>query len=67
MVLRRLRRVCARYRSFPTFVLASATVADPAAHATRLVGMPVQAVTEDGSPRAALTFGLWQPGDAGYG
>ena len=66
MVLRRLRRVCARYRSTPTFVLASATVADPAVHAGRLVGMPVRAVTEDGSPRAALTFGLWQPGETGY-
>ncbi|MEO7234390.1 MAG: DEAD/DEAH box helicase [Lapillicoccus sp.] len=62
MVLRRLRRVCARYRSEPTFVLASATVADPAHHAERLVGMPVRAVTRDGSPRAGLTFGLWQPG-----
>ena len=67
MVLRRLRRVCARYRSYPTFVLASATVADPSVHAARLVGMPVRAVTEDGSPRAALTFGLWQPGETGYG
>jgi DEAD/DEAH box helicase domain-containing protein len=66
MVLRRLRRVCARYRSTPTFVLASATVADPSIHAARLVGMPVQAITEDGSPRAALTFGLWQPGETGY-
>jgi DEAD/DEAH box helicase domain-containing protein len=66
MVLRRLRRVCARYRSTPTFVLASATVADPGEHAGRLVGMPVRAVTEDGSPRAALTFGLWQPGESGY-
>ncbi len=62
MVLRRLRRICARYRSAPTFVLASATVADPAGHAGRLVGMPVRAVTHDGSPRAGLTFGLWQPG-----
>jgi DEAD/DEAH box helicase domain-containing protein len=66
MVVRRLRRVCARYRSSPTFVLASATVAEPAVHAGRLVGMPVQAVTDDGSPRAALTFGLWQPGDTAY-
>ncbi len=67
MVLRRLRRVCARYRSYPTFVLASATVADPSVHAARLVGMPVRAVTDDGSPRAALTFGLWQPGETGSG
>ncbi|HET7303797.1 MAG TPA: DEAD/DEAH box helicase [Segeticoccus sp.] len=60
-VLRRLRRVAARYRTDPTFVLASATVADPARHAGRLVGMPVRAVTEDGSPRGALTFGMWEP------
>ena len=62
LVLRRLRRVAARYRSFPVFVLASATVADPAVHAARLVGMPVRPVTQDGSPRAAMTFGLWEPG-----
>ncbi|MFZ1285418.1 MAG: DEAD/DEAH box helicase [Candidatus Phosphoribacter sp.] len=61
LVLRRLRRVAARYRSTPTFVLASATVADPAAHAQRLIGMPVRPVTRDGSPRAAVTIGLWEP------
>jgi DEAD/DEAH box helicase domain-containing protein len=60
-VIRRLRRVAARYGSFPTFVLASATVSDPATHASRLVGMPVTAVTQDGSPRGALTFALWEP------
>jgi DEAD/DEAH box helicase domain-containing protein len=60
-VLRRLRRVAARYRATPTFVFASATVADPQEHACRLLGMPVSAVTEDGSPRAAMTFGLWEP------
>ncbi len=62
LLLRRLRRVAARYRSSPTFVLASATVADPAVHAGRLIGMPVRPVTRDGSPRAAMTFGLWEPG-----
>ncbi|PRY59500.1 DEAD/DEAH box helicase domain-containing protein [Knoellia remsis] len=60
-VLRRLRRVCARYRSEPTFVLASATVSHPGAHASRLVGMPVAPVEEDGSPREAMTFALWEP------
>ena len=60
-VLRRLRRVCARYGADPTFVLASATVADPDGHATALVGRPVRAVTEDGSPRAAMTAALWEP------
>ncbi|MDN5795968.1 MAG: DEAD/DEAH box helicase [Intrasporangium sp.] len=60
-VLRRLRRVAARYRAEPTFVFASATVADPQEHAARLLGMPLTAVTEDGSPRGAMTFALWEP------
>jgi DEAD/DEAH box helicase domain-containing protein len=60
-VLRRLRRVAARYRAHPTFVFASATVADPAEHASRLLGMPLSSVTEDGSPRAPMTFALWEP------
>jgi DEAD/DEAH box helicase domain-containing protein len=63
-VVRRLRRVAARYGADPTFVLASATVREPARHASRLIGMPVTAVERDGSPRAAMTFGLWEPGPA---
>jgi DEAD/DEAH box helicase domain-containing protein len=66
-LLRRLRRVCARYGSYPTFVFASATVRDPGAHASRLLGMPVAPVTEDGSPREAMTFALWEPGLLGEG
>ena len=62
-LLRRLRRVAARYGSAPTFVLASATVRDPAVHAERLVGVPVTAVERDGSPREAMTFGLWEPAE----
>ncbi|TWP34301.1 DEAD/DEAH box helicase [Leekyejoonella antrihumi] len=61
LILRRLRRVAARYRSAPTFILTSATTAHPAEHAQDLIGLPVQAITEDGSPRAARTFGLWEP------
>ena len=60
-VLRRLRRLCAHYGSSPTFVLASATVADPATSAARLIGEPVTAVTEDASPRGATAFALWEP------
>jgi DEAD/DEAH box helicase domain-containing protein len=60
-VLRRLRRVSARYGADPTFVLASATVAEPAVHAGALIGRPVRAVTVDGSPRPAMTAALWEP------
>lgn len=60
-VLRRLRRVARRYGADPVFVLASATVSDPASSAARLVGAPVTAVVTDGSPRGRTTFALWQP------
>jgi len=60
-VLRRLSRLCERYGAAPTFVLASATVSDPAASASRLVGVPVEAVSEDSSPRGAAHFALWEP------
>jgi len=60
-VLRRLRRLANRYGADPTFVLASATLGNPAELASRLVGLPVEAVTADGSPRGRVTFALWEP------
>ncbi|GHC35483.1 helicase [Streptomyces cinnamoneus] len=60
-VLRRLRRVCARYGSDPVFLLASATASDPATAACRLTGVPVAEVTEDASPRGDVVFALWEP------
>ncbi|MEV6013152.1 DEAD/DEAH box helicase [Streptomyces sp. NPDC051976] len=60
-VLRRLRRVCARYGAEPVFLLASATAADPARAASRLTGVTVAEVTEDTSPRGELAFALWEP------
>ena len=61
LVLRRLRRICARYGSSPTFVLASATAREPERSASRLVGLPVAAVTDDASPRGTTQFALWEP------
>ncbi|HEV7206770.1 MAG TPA: DEAD/DEAH box helicase [Jatrophihabitans sp.] len=60
-VLRRLQRVCAQYGSSPTFVLASATVSTPAESASRLIGRPVTAVTDDASPHGSTVFALWEP------
>ncbi len=60
-VLRRLRRLCARYGSAPVFLLASATAAEPSAAAGRLTGLPVQEVADDASPRGELLFALWEP------
>ncbi|SEL39618.1 DEAD/DEAH box helicase [Streptacidiphilus jiangxiensis] len=60
-VLRRLRRLCARYGADPVFLLASATVAEPGHSAERLTGLPVAEVTSDGSPRGETVFALWEP------
>ncbi len=60
-VLRRLRRLCARYGSAPVFLLASATAAEPSAAAGRLTGLPVHEVADDASPRGELLFALWEP------
>src|SRR6201996_5738053 len=67
-VLRRLRRVTARYSTGaapgatgPVFILASATIGNPEECARQLTGLAVTAVTDDGSPRAPMTFALWEP------
>ncbi|MFF3743416.1 DEAD/DEAH box helicase [Streptomyces kronopolitis] len=60
-IVRRLRRICARYGSDPVFLLASATAAEPGPAATRLTGLPVVEITQDTSPRGELVFALWEP------
>ncbi|WP_229376321.1 DEAD/DEAH box helicase [Streptomyces spirodelae] len=60
-VLRRLRRVCARYGSEPVFLLASATAAAPGEGAARLTGVRPVEITEDTSPRGETVFALWEP------
>ena len=60
-VVRRLMRLAAHYGAAPVPLLASATVAEPGVTAQRLVATEVEEVTEDGSPRGALAFALWEP------
>jgi DEAD/DEAH box helicase domain-containing protein len=60
-IVRRLRRICSSYGAQPTFVLSSATVADPGVSAGRLTGLPVRAVTEDSSARGQVSLALWEP------
>lgn len=61
MVLRRLLRLCARYSSAPTVIFASATTDSPGTTAAELIGLPVEEVTDDGSPQGARTVALWEP------
>ncbi|MEV6036225.1 DEAD/DEAH box helicase [Nonomuraea sp. NPDC052116] len=60
-ILRRLRRVCARYGSRPTFLLASATASEPGAFGMRLTGLEMDEVTVDASPKGSTTIALWEP------
>jgi len=61
MVLRRLRRLVARYGGDPQFVVASATVGNPGELAERLVGLPFTVVAGDDAPRGEKLFALWNP------
>ena len=60
-VLRRLRRLALAYDADPTFVLASATIANAGELASRLTGLDVRVVDDDTSPRAEREVVLWNP------
>lgn len=60
-VLRRLKRLCAFYGANPQFICCSATIANPAALAERLIEAPVQVIDDDGSPRGVKHFVFYNP------
>ena len=60
-LLRRLRRLCHHYGADPTFVCCSATIGHPERLASALCGVPVEAVVDDGSPRAERLVAVWNP------
>jgi DEAD/DEAH box helicase domain-containing protein len=61
LVLRRLRRLCQIYGAQPQFICCSATIANPGAHAEKLVGLPFSTVNNDGSPHGGKDFVFWNP------
>ena len=60
-VLRRLRRIARIYGSEPQFLLATATISNPAGLGQDLLGTPVTVIADDAAPRAERTVVLWNP------
>ncbi len=60
-VLRRMDRICRHYGADPQFICSSATIHNPRGHAERITGRPIELIDNDGSPRGAKYFVLWNP------
>ncbi|MEP6870282.1 MAG: DEAD/DEAH box helicase [Anaerolineaceae bacterium] len=60
-VVRRLRRICQFYGSDPTFILSSATIANPAELAAALVGDDVTLVDDNGAPSGERVVVIHNP------
>ncbi len=60
-LIRRLKRVCAHYGSHPTFVLCSATIANPGDLARQLIEEDVALVDDNGAPTAAKHVVFYNP------
>ncbi|MEM6532055.1 MAG: DEAD/DEAH box helicase [Myxococcota bacterium] len=60
-VLRRLQRIAAFHGSSPTFVFASATIGNPAEHASAILGRPVECVSESGAPTGGRRLVVYNP------
>ncbi len=60
-VIRRLKRVAAFYGAQPQFILTSATIANPAELAEKLIEEPVTLIDRDGSARGERHFILYNP------
>ena len=60
-VIRRLKRICQFYGAAPTFILCSATIANPAELARAVIGEPVTLIERSGAPRAGKDFIFYNP------
>ncbi|HWF73466.1 MAG TPA: DEAD/DEAH box helicase, partial [Solirubrobacteraceae bacterium] len=61
-VLRRLRRLAARYGTEPRFLLASATIANPLELAERLTGFDdITVIDVDAAPTPSRSVAMWNP------
>jgi DEAD/DEAH box helicase domain-containing protein len=60
-VLRRLRRIARFYGSDPQFILSTATIANPAEMAEKMIEAPVVLVDDNGAPRGEKYFIFYTP------
>jgi DEAD/DEAH box helicase domain-containing protein len=60
-VLRRLVRICEFYGSRPVVIACSATIANPAEHAARLLGRPAVVNDDNGAPRSRKHLIFYNP------
>jgi len=60
-VLRRLRRIARFYGSDPQFILSTATIANPAEMAEKMIEAPVTLVDDNGAPRGDKHFIFYTP------
>jgi DEAD/DEAH box helicase domain-containing protein len=60
-VIRRLHRVCAFYGAAPTFICASATIANPGELASKILERPVTVVDRNGAPAAERRLVFYNP------
>jgi DEAD/DEAH box helicase domain-containing protein len=60
-VIRRLKRICTFYQSCPTFILTSATIANPRELAQALIEEPVELIDKNGAPQSQKTFFFINP------
>ena len=60
-VIRRLKRILRFYGAEPVFILCSATIANPAELASKLIGEAVVAVGESGAPQGRKSVLMWNP------
>jgi len=60
-VLRRLKRICAFYRSDPQFICCSATISNPKEMAEKIVEKPVHLIDNNGAPTGERHFLFFNP------
>ncbi|MEM6958780.1 MAG: helicase-related protein, partial [Myxococcota bacterium] len=60
-VLRRLQRIARFHGANPTFIMASATIANPGEHAERMIGRSVDTIAESGAPTGPKSVLVYNP------
>lgn len=60
-VIRRLKRICEYYGSNPTFICASATIANPVELTEKIIERPVTLIDNNGAPKGERHFLFYNP------